>query len=127
MIATSSKSSVFVITHEFFPMRGGIATYVEEMARASVGLGYDVEVWAPHSAQADDRNWPFRVLRVPLRGTQDLSCQVRMARQMIWSTGKASTGAMLACCGSHRYGMSYRFSPDLQFLSTRRAATISDC
>jgi glycosyltransferase involved in cell wall biosynthesis len=83
MIATTSKSPVFVITHEFFPMRGGIATYVEEMARALAGLGYDVEVWAPYSAQADDRNWPFRVLRVPLRGTQDLSCQVRMARQMI--------------------------------------------
>jgi phosphatidylinositol alpha-1,6-mannosyltransferase len=83
MIATSSKPSVFVITHEFFPTRGGIATYVEEMARASVDLGYDVEVWAPHSAQVDDNNWPFRVLRVSLRGTQSLSCQVRMARQMI--------------------------------------------
>ena len=53
MIATSSNPSVFVITHEFFPTRGGIATYVEEMARASVDLGYDVEVWAPYSAQAD--------------------------------------------------------------------------
>ncbi len=83
MIAIPKKSSVFVITHEFYPMRGGIATYVEEMARASVELGYEVEVWAPHSPQADDRNWPFRVLRIPLRGTQDLSCQVRMARQMI--------------------------------------------
>ncbi|RKX36349.1 MAG: glycosyltransferase family 1 protein [Verrucomicrobia bacterium] len=83
MIAISKKSSVFVITHEFFPMRGGIATYVEEMARASVDLGYEVEVWAPHSPQADDRHFPFRVLRIPLRGTQDLSCQIRMARQMI--------------------------------------------
>jgi glycosyltransferase involved in cell wall biosynthesis len=83
MIAIPKKSTVFAITHEFFPMRGGIATYVEEMARASVELGYKVEVWAPHSPQADDFNWPFRVLRIPLRGTQDLSCQVRMARQMI--------------------------------------------
>ena len=83
MIATSSKPSVFVITHEFFPMRGGIATYVEEMACATADLGYDVEVWAPHSAQADDRHWPFRILRVPLKGTQNLSCQIRMARQMI--------------------------------------------
>jgi len=83
MIAISSKPNVFVITHEFFPMRGGIATYVEEMARASVDLGYEVEVWAPHSVQADDRKWPFQVIRIPLRGTQNLSCQLRMARQMI--------------------------------------------
>ena len=39
-------NSVFLITHEFYPKRGGIATFTEEIARASAGLGYDVEVWA---------------------------------------------------------------------------------
>lgn len=83
MIAPSTKPSVFVITHEFPPIRGGIATYVEEMARASAGLGYEVEVWAPDSTMADDSQFPFSVLRVRLRGTQNISCQMRMARQMI--------------------------------------------
>lgn len=83
MIAPSNKPPVFIITHEFYPMRGGIATYVEEMARASVNLGYDVEVWAPDSSIADDSRFPFRVSRVRLRGTQDLVCQIRIARRMI--------------------------------------------
>jgi glycosyltransferase involved in cell wall biosynthesis len=83
MIAPSSKPPVFIITHEFYPTRGGIATYVEEMARASVNLGYDVEVWAPESSLADDSRFPFRVTRVRLRGTQDLVCQIRIARRMI--------------------------------------------
>ena len=73
-------------------MRGGIATYVEEMARASVGLGYNVEVWAPESSMADDSRFPFEVLRVRLRGTQNLSCQVRMARQMIRERRRLRTG-----------------------------------
>jgi len=64
-------------------MRGGIATYVEEMARASVNLGYEVEVWAPESSIADDTRFPFRVTRVRLRGTQNLTCQIRIGRRMI--------------------------------------------
>lgn len=36
-----------VLTSEFAPFRGGVATYVHEMARAAAGLGWEVEVHAP--------------------------------------------------------------------------------
>ena len=75
---------VFLITHEFYPKRGGIATFAEEIARASASLGYDVEVWAQSApAGAEKPDWPFRLRRLPLKGTHDLSCQVRLARQLI--------------------------------------------
>jgi glycosyltransferase involved in cell wall biosynthesis len=74
---------VFLITHEFYPMRGGIATYAEEIARASAGLGYDVEVWAPSAPPQADKKWPFRLRRLPLKGTHDLWCQFRLACKLV--------------------------------------------
>lgn len=79
-----SKAPVFLITHEFYPVRGGIATFAEEIARASARLGYDVEVWAQAAAPgAEKSDWPFRLHRLPLRGTHDLWCQLRLARELI--------------------------------------------
>lgn len=79
-----SGPQVFLITHEFFPRRGGIATFAEEIARATAQLGYEIEVWA-QSAAADDQkaDWPFRVRRMPLKGTHDLICQLKLAVELI--------------------------------------------
>jgi phosphatidyl-myo-inositol dimannoside synthase len=75
---------VFLITHEFYPKRGGIATFTEEMARATANLGYDVEVWAQSAPlQADKTDWPFRLRRLPLKGTHDVGCQIQLARELI--------------------------------------------
>ena len=75
---------VFLITHEFYPVRGGIATFTEEIARASASLGYNIEVWAQSAPPAVERtDWPFRLRRLPLRGTHDLWCQVQLARELI--------------------------------------------
>ncbi|MCH2388166.1 MAG: glycosyltransferase family 4 protein [Opitutales bacterium] len=70
---------IIVLTHEFAPTKGGIATFTEEMARAGSDLGKQIEVWAPICQSSDDSIFPFKVRRVPLKGTQDLSCQSRMA------------------------------------------------
>jgi len=75
---------VFLITHEFYPKRGGIATFTEEIARASSALGYRVEVWAQSApAEAEKRDWPFRLRRLPLKGTHDLTCQIRLVLELI--------------------------------------------
>ncbi len=75
---------LIIITHEFFPHRGGIATYVEEIARAGAESGIDVEVWAqatlPHTVE---KSWRFRLRRLPLSGSHDLGCQLRLARELI--------------------------------------------
>jgi phosphatidyl-myo-inositol dimannoside synthase len=73
-----------LITHEFYPKRGGIATFTEEIARASATLGYQVEVWAQAApANAEKTDWPFRLRRLPLKGTHDLTCQVQLARELV--------------------------------------------
>ncbi|MDB6093845.1 MAG: glycosyl transferase group 1 [Verrucomicrobia bacterium] len=64
-------------------MRGGIATFTEEIARATAGLGFDVEVWAQSAPPQVEKRWPFRLRRLPLKGSHDLWCQVRLAAQLI--------------------------------------------
>jgi glycosyltransferase involved in cell wall biosynthesis len=76
---------VFLITHEFYPVRGGIATFTEEIARACAHLGYNIEVWAPTAPPDEEKPWPFRLRRLPLRGTHNLWCQLRLAVQLIRS------------------------------------------
>lgn len=86
--STSGLPPIFLITHEFYPRRGGIATFSEEIARASVQLGYDLEVWAQsrsskQESQIDEKDWPFRLRRLPLKGTHDLRCQLTLAGELI--------------------------------------------
>ncbi len=73
-----------LVTHEFYPHRGGIAVYAAEMARAAHALGYKVEVWAPAlPAGVPEATWPFAVRRLPLAGDHSLLSQWRMARQLM--------------------------------------------
>jgi glycosyltransferase involved in cell wall biosynthesis len=76
---------LYLITHEFYPVRGGIATFTEEIARASASLGYDVEVWAQSAPPHREKNWPFRLRRLPLKGSHGLMCQLRLARELVAS------------------------------------------
>ena len=75
---------VFLITHEFYPVRGGIATFTEEIARATASLGYNIEVWAQSAPPATEKaDWPFRLRRLPLKGSHDLWCQIQLARELV--------------------------------------------
>lgn len=79
----SNPAPIFLITHEFYPRRGGIATFTEEMAKASTKLGYDVEVWAQTAETKSEKSWPFRIRRLPLKGTHDLICQAKLMLELI--------------------------------------------
>lgn len=79
----NAQQPLFFVTHEFFPQRGGIATFTEEIARATTALGHEVEVWAQSNDSDPEKEWPFRVKRLPLKGTHDLRCQIALARYMI--------------------------------------------
>ncbi len=60
-----SPPKLIIITHEFAPFRGGVATYVEEVAAALQKLGAAVEVWAPDYGQpATKDHFSFPVVRL---------------------------------------------------------------
>lgn len=77
MSASTDQPPVLLLTHEFYPKRGGIATYAEEMARAAIDRGREIEVWASDRGGMLDRKVPF-----PLRamhGHGDLGWAARRA------------------------------------------------
>ena len=90
-MSAASNLPIYVLTHEFFPQKGGIATFTEEMARAAVANGYNVEVWAPRGDTSGDADFPFKVRRLNLRGSQDFSCQFQLAREWIRERRKLRT------------------------------------
>lgn len=72
------------ITHEYFPRRGGIATFVEEMAFAVSALGHAVEVWAQRApAGTPEKPLPFKLRRMPLAGSHDFACLIGLGLQLI--------------------------------------------
>jgi glycosyltransferase involved in cell wall biosynthesis len=71
---------VRILTHEFPPQRGGIATYAEAMARTAAEMGYDVEVWAP--GLSPQSNLPYKTFALNLKGSQDWPCRFKLAAQL---------------------------------------------
>lgn len=78
-----SKKRIIALTHEFFPRRGGIATYVGETARAAAEAGLCIEVWAPRHPALEVERYPFSISMLPLKGSQDWSCRLRLARELL--------------------------------------------
>lgn len=75
---------LFILTHEFHPQKGGIATFAEEMALSCSQQGYEVEVWAPDDGGlVSDKPWPFKVRRLDMKGTQDLPCLMTTSKEII--------------------------------------------
>lgn len=81
-MAAPFNRQILILTNEFAPTRGGIATYVEETARAAVESGREAIVWAPGNAQARDDSLPFSVRRIGLRGNQNWPDRLRLRRAL---------------------------------------------
>lgn len=109
------SAPILILTHEFAPTKGGIATFTEEMARAAASLGRQVEVWAPqcNGHGTEDQDYPFSIRRLDLKGTQDLSCQVRLVLEMIRQRRRMRHAIVYLCEPGPVLAMCY-----LQFFKT---------
>jgi len=113
MPANKSPRSLLILTHEFDPRRGGIATYCEEIALAAQASGQLVEVWTHSDIEGRSRAWPFAVRRLPMKGTQGWRCQLATLRALISSRHHlrdttvllAEPGPMLACMWLIAFGV----------------------
>jgi len=64
--------TLWILTHEFYPKRGGIGVYVEALAR-SASRCHAVTVWVPQAKELEKVSFPFSLCQLPVRGTQNLS------------------------------------------------------
>lgn len=77
-----TKNPIITLTHEFYPQKGGIATYCREVMHHAYERGMHVEVWAPRHSALERNPFPYRVRQLPLRGTQGWPCRMRLARYL---------------------------------------------
>lgn len=101
--AASAKPRIVIVTHEFAPFRGGVATYSAELAAALHRAGQTVEVWAPEygAANATDE-FVFPVVRLRAGGSLRFWDMVQFARQLIARRAQLeSATVLLASVGAH--------------------------
>lgn len=73
---------IVVVTNEFYPKRGGIATYAQELARALDNAGQAVAVWAPRHTLLAESGLKCPVTGMPVRGNHGWLDRIRFARWM---------------------------------------------
>lgn len=73
--------SIVALTHEFFPQRGGIAVYLQEVLMAAQTAGHDVEVWAP-ACPTVPPGPGLTIHRMPVKGRQDWVDRWRLIRHL---------------------------------------------
>ena len=82
--AASAKPRIVIVTHEFAPFRGGVATYSAELAAALHRAGQAVEVWAPdYGALGAREKLEFPVVRLRAGGSLGFWDMVQFVRQLV--------------------------------------------
>ncbi|WP_309397799.1 glycosyltransferase family 4 protein [Cerasicoccus maritimus] len=74
-MSSTATTPLLLITHEFYPKRGGIATYAEEMTLAAQKAGYEINVWASNREGMMDRSTPFPLFPIPNIGSLGWTCR----------------------------------------------------
>ena len=79
---------VLLLTSEFLPVNGGVATYAREIALSAARLGASVTVCAPDygvAAHAEDRRLPYEIRRFSggLHSRRELPAKVALVRRLV--------------------------------------------
>lgn len=73
--------TIHLLTHEFYPRKGGAATYCVEMATAVQALDQDIRVWAPrYEALGSPKPFPFPVESLPVKGSQGWLGRIKLRK-----------------------------------------------
>src|ERR1051326_8988198 len=101
--ATGAKSKIVIDTHEFFPFRGGVATYSGELAAALHRAGRSVEVWAPdYDGRGVKDRFAFPVVRLRAGGSLRLGHMIQFARELAARRTQLEQGTViLTSVGAH--------------------------
>src|SRR5580704_6883364 len=101
--AASANPGIIIVTHEFAPFRGGVATYSAELAAALHRAGQTVEVWSPDYGRQDTREeFKFPVVRLRAGGSLGFRDMMQFARQLTARREQLETATvLLTSVGAH--------------------------
>lgn len=73
------KENIIIITHEFYPKKGGIANFIEGIAYGAYNNNYNVIIYAPYHEDINKKKYPFKIKFLYHKGKQDLLCRLKTA------------------------------------------------
>jgi len=121
--AASAKPGIVIVTHEFVPFRGGVATYSAELAAALHRAGQIVEVWAPdYGARGAREELVFPVARLRAGGSLGFWDMVQFARQLAARRAQLEPATvLLGSVGAH---MAFMILMPLSRVKCRRVVSL---
>ena len=121
--AASAKPRIVIVTHEFAPFRGGVATYSAELAAALHRAGETVEVWAPDYGASGSRDHSaYPVVRLRAGGSLRFWDMAWFARQLVARRKQLETATvLLTSVGAH---MAFMILMPLGRLKCRRVLSL---
>lgn len=88
-------SGIFLATHEFYPQRGGIATFTEELATALGGSGETVTVLAPRATRNPrDKEGIYTLVSLGFPPDHGWRATVGMARELVRRRDEIGQGVL---------------------------------
>lgn len=82
-IGLMERLPIVIFSHEFFPKKGGIAVFTQEMARTLNDLGFHVEVFVPSHPQLNATEFHYKIRPISCKGSQDWSCRLISGIELI--------------------------------------------
>ena len=117
MAASPGQRPVLLLSQEFYPARGGIGTYVEQLAGAMAGLGHDVTVLAPANPALDEfvarQSLPYRVAPLAMPATAGWLARWQVARALATLRPRLAGATLVVAEAASLRAMIYAMAPGL--------------
>jgi phosphatidylinositol alpha-1,6-mannosyltransferase len=99
----SANPGIVIVTHEYAPFRGGVATYSAELAAALHHAGQTIEVWTPdYGVQDAGEESIFPVVRLRAGGSLGFWDMAQFVRQLAARRAQLETATvLLTSVGAH--------------------------
>ena len=121
--AASAKPRIVIVTHEFAPFLGGVATYSAELAAALHRAGQTVEVWAPDYRGSDAcEELAVPIVRLRAGGSLQFWDMAQFARQLVARRAQLEPATvLLTSVGAH---MAFMILMPLGLIKCRRVFSV---
>ena len=74
---------IIIFTHEFFPKKGGISIFIQEVASSLHEMGRHVTIFAPYHEKMDQEKFSYDLRPMEYKGTQGWASRIKCGYHLI--------------------------------------------